>query len=118
MIVASRWRWIVVTLAAVAVSCLVPGSMLSQPTRATGATIVTAVTPAPSGIECAVVSCNRGSPSSSVPVLSLALAGTITAGVLVLVALRTVRRLGLAAVALPAGSPSRLLRPPQRLPSA
>jgi hypothetical protein len=113
--VASKWSWLLVTLAVVVVSCLVPGAMLSQPTQALGtAAIVTAGAPAPSGSECAAASCNRGSPSSSVPVPSLTLAGTVAAGILVLLALRTLRRLRPGAIALPAGTPSPLLRPPQR----
>ena len=65
-LLASRWRRLLVTVAALAVSCLVPGSMLSQSTPAAG-TIATAVAvPAPSGSDCAAVSCNRGAPSSPV----------------------------------------------------
>ena len=113
--VAPRWRWLLVTLAALAVSCVVPGSMLSQPPPAGRAAMVTALAPAPSGSECAAVSCNRGSPSSTVPLPSISLAGTIAAGILVLLALFAVRRARrLRAPCLPA-RPSPLLRPPQHL---
>jgi hypothetical protein len=104
-----------VTLAAVAVSCLVPGSMLAQPAGAAGAAAIVTAAPVPSGSECAAVSCNRGSSSSSVAIPSLALAGTLVAGILVLLELSAARRTRPGAVALPAGSPARLLRPPQNL---
>ena len=113
--VTPRWRWLLVTLAALAVSCVVPGSMLSQPPPAGGAAMVTAPAPAPSGSECAAVSCNRGSPSSTAPLPSVSLAGTIAAGMLVLLALFAVLRARRHAGSLPAGTPSPLLRPPQRL---
>jgi hypothetical protein len=114
--VAPKWRWLLTALAALAVSCLVPGSMLSQPVpRVGGAAIVTPVTAAPTGSECAAVSCNRGSPSSTVPLPGITLAGAIAAGVLVLLALHAVRRRRRTVTALPAGSPSLLLRPPQLL---
>ncbi len=114
--VARRWQWLVVTLAAVAVSCFVPGSMLSQPLPQAGSgTMITAAAPSPSGIECAVVSCNRGSPSSTVPLPSITLAGAIAAGILVTLTLYTLRRVRHGVVVLPAGSPSALLRPPQHL---
>jgi len=112
--VARRWQWLVVTLAAVAVSCLVPGSMVSQPPpQAGGGTIITAAAPSPSGSECAAVSCNRGSPSSTVPLPSITLAGTIAAGLLVVLALCAFRRPRRGAALLPAGAPSPLFRPPQ-----
>jgi len=107
-----------VTLAALAVSCVVPGSTLSESPTAGGAAIVTALAPAPSGSECAAVSCNRGSPSSTASLPSISLAGTIAAGILVLLALFAVRRARRLAGTLPAGTPSPLLRPPQRLVSA
>jgi hypothetical protein len=105
-----------VTLAALAVSCAVPGSMLSQPPPQAGAAaIITAAAPAPSGSECAAVACNRGSPSSSVPLPSITLAGTIAAGILVALALCALRRQRHVATPLPTGSPSPLFRPPQHL---
>ena len=113
--VAPRWRWLLVTLAALAVSCVVPGSMLSQPPPAGRAAMVTALAPAPSGSECAAVSCNRGSPSSTVPLPSVSLAGTIAAGMLVILALFAVLRARRRTGSLPAGTPSPLLRPPQHL---
>ena len=118
--VASRWRRLLVSVAAVAVSCLVPGSMLDRTTPAPGiGAIVTAgAVPLPSGSECAAVSCNRGSPSFSAPVPNLTLAGTIAAGLLVVLSLRTVRRARRRAAVLPTGSSSPLLRPPQHLISA
>jgi len=103
-----------VSLAALAVSCVVPGSTLSE-TPTGGAAIVTALAPAPSGSECAAVSCNRGSPSSTASPPSISLAGMIAAGILVLLALFAVRRARRLAGTLPAGTPSPLLRPPQRL---
>jgi hypothetical protein len=119
-VVASRWRQLLVTVAAVAVSCLVPGSMLTQTTPAPSiGTIVTAVAvPLPLGGGCAAVSCNRGSPSSPVPVPSLTLASTIAAGLLFVLALCVVRRARVRAAVLPTGSSSPLLRPPQHLISA
>lgn len=101
------------TVAAMAVSCLVPGTNLSESPTAGGAAIVTAVAPASSGSGCAAVSCNRGSPSSTVPLPSLSLAGTIAAGVLVLLVLFAVRRARRGAGTLPDGTASPLLRPPQ-----
>ena len=103
------------TLAALAVSCVVPGSMLSQSPTAGAAAIVTALAPSPSGSQCAAVSCNRGSPSSTVPLPSISLAGTIASRILVLLALFAVRRARRVTGTLPAGTPSPLLRPPQRL---
>jgi hypothetical protein len=90
--------------------------MLSQPLPQAGSgTMITAAAPSPSGIECAVVSCNRGSPSSTVPLPSITLAGAIAAGILVTLTLYTLRRVRRGVVVLPAGSPSALLRPPQHL---
>jgi hypothetical protein len=90
--------------------------MLTQPPLQSGASaIITAAAPAPSGSECAAVSCNRGSPSSTASVPSITLAGTIAAGILVLLALCAVRRVRRGTSVLPAGSPTRLLRPPQAL---
>ena len=104
------------TLAAVAVSCLVPGSMLSQPpVQAGSAAIMTPAAPAASGSECAAVSCNSGSPSSTTSLPSITLAGTLAAGLLVVLALCTVRRTRRGAAVLPAGLLPRLLRPPQHL---
>ena len=103
------------TLAAVAVSCLVPGSMLSQPpVRAASAAIITVAAPAASGSECAAVSCNRGSATSTASLPGITLAGTLAAGLLSVLTLRTVRRVRRGTV-LPAGSLTRLLRPPQHL---
>ena len=108
-----------VTVAAVAVSCIVPGAMLSQPLRAAGGVaIVTGTMPAPSGSECAAVACNRGSASSSVPLPGLGLAGTILAGDLVVLALCSAVRRRSGVPALPAGSPFTLYRPPQLIFSA
>jgi len=112
--VAPRWRWLLVTLAALAVSCVVPGSVLSQAPPAGRAAMVTALAPAPLS-ECAAVSCNRGSSSSTVPLPSVSLAGTIAAGMLVILALFAVLRARRRAGSLPAGTPSPLLRPPQHL---
>ncbi|MGO9853760.1 MAG: hypothetical protein ACLPYY_01760 [Acidimicrobiales bacterium] len=105
-------RWLMAAAAAVAMCCLVPGAMVSL-APAVGAATVVAPTPPPVS-NCAVVSCNRGSPPS-VPLPALAVAGIFTMGTAVLAALwhRRRRRVGL--VALPAGSPTPLLRPPQRL---
>ncbi|MGA2474725.1 MAG: hypothetical protein ABSG39_14750, partial [Acidimicrobiales bacterium] len=108
---APRWQWLLVTLAAVAVSCLVPGSMLAQPpAQADGAAIITTAAPVPTGSECAAVACTRGSPSSSVPLPSVTLAGTIAAGLLVVLALCAFRRPRRGAALLPAGAPSPLFR--------
>ena len=102
-----------VTLAAVAVSCIVPRAMLPQtPPAAGGVAIVTGATPAPSGSECAAIACNRGSASSSVPLRSLGLAGLILAGALVVLALCAALRRS-SVPALSAGSPFPLYRPPQ-----
>lgn len=110
---APKWRWVLVALAALAVSGLVPGSMFSQPgLQPDSGAIITAL-PAPSGSECDAVACNRGTPSSSVPLPGIALVGTIAAGSVVLVALCLQRRRHRVATALPTGSPSPLLRPPQ-----
>jgi hypothetical protein len=90
--------------------------MLSQPpVQPGGGAIITAAVPAPSGSECAAVSCNRGSPSSTASLPSITLAGTIAAGLLVVLALYAARRARRGAAVLPAGSPMRLLRPPQRV---
>ena len=112
--VAPRWRWLLVTLAALAVSCVVPGSVLSQTPPAGRAAVITGVAPAPSS-ECAAVSCNRGSSSSTAPLGSVSLAGTIAAAMLVLLAPFAVLRARRCAGNLPAGTPSPLLRPPQHL---
>lgn len=109
------WHWLV-ALTALAVGCLAPGAMLAQPTPSQGSgTIAIPAASAPSGSECAAVSCDRGSPSAPAPVPSLALAGTLAAGALVLLTIRSTRRRRRGAISLPAGSPTRLLRPPQRL---
>jgi hypothetical protein len=93
--------------------------MLSQPpVQAGGAAIITAGVPAPSGSECAAVSCNRGSSSSTASVPSITLAGMLAAGLLVVAALCGVRRVRRGATVLPAGSLTRLLRPPQHLLAA
>lgn len=116
---APRWRWLLVTLAAVAVSCLVPGSMLSRPPpTSAGAAIVTAPEPAPSGSECAAIACNRGPASSTVPLAGMALAGIVATAALVVLAPCTVRRTRREPDTLPSGSRSPLLRPPQHLIAA
>ena len=102
--------------AAVTMCCLVPGAMVSQAPAAGAATIV-APPPPPPVSDCAVVSCNRGSPPS-VPLPAVAVAGMFTTGTVVLAALWPLRRRRVGPVALPAGSPTLLLRPPQRLLSA
>ena len=112
---APRWRWLLVTFAALAVSCVVPGSTPSQSPTAGGAAIVTALAPFPSGSQCAAVSCNRGSPSSTVPLPSIGLAVAIASEILVLLALFAVRRARRVTGTLPAGTPPPLLRPPRRL---
>jgi hypothetical protein len=84
-------------------------------TSAGGAAIVTPLAPVPTGGECAAVSCDRESPSSTVPLPTITLASTIAAGSLVLLALFAVRRARRTAGTLPAGTPSPLFRPPQHL---
>ena len=101
--------------AAVTVCCLVPGAMVSRAPAAGAATIV--APPPPPASDCAVVSCNRGSPPT-VPLSAVAVAGMFTTGTVVLAALWPLRRRRAGPVALPAGSPTLLLHPPQRLLSA
>jgi hypothetical protein len=109
--VAPKWGWLLVTLVALAVSGLVPGS---QPRlQADGGAIVTTAVRAPSGSECAAVACNRGTPSPSAPLPGITLAGTIAAGSVVVLALCPRRRRRRVATSLPTGSPSPLFRPPQ-----
>jgi hypothetical protein len=107
------WRWLLVALAAGTMCCLVPGSMVSQVPSAEAASIVTPVSVPPVS-ECAVVSCNRGSPPS-VPLPAISMACVLTAGILVLALLWAGRRVRTGATHLPTGTPSRLLRPPQHL---
>ena len=109
---------LLVTLATVAVSCLVPDFMPSQPPTSAGAAIVAAPQAAPPGSQCAAVACSRGSLSSTVPLPAITLAGTVAFAALVVLALGTVRRRRPGPGDLPAGSPSLLLRPPQDLISA
>jgi hypothetical protein len=107
-------------LAAVVVSCLVPGAMLSQAPSASGVASIEAVTPTATGSAssaCAAVACNRGSTSAPAAMPSLALAGALAAGVLVVVAARAARRAPKTKSVLPAGVSWRLLRPPQLLPT-
>jgi hypothetical protein len=111
--VVRRWRWLV-ALSALALGCLAPGASIAQPApRPVPGTIATPAAPAPSGSECAAVSCDRGSPTAPAPAPGLALAGTLAAGTLVLLTICAVRRRRPATTSLPAGSPTRLLRPPQ-----
>lgn len=107
-------HWLLLALAAAVVACLVPGSMLSEaaPISRT-VSVIEATSPAPSGSECAALSCQRGSPSSPAPVPALALAGALTFATLVPLSVGGFRRLRPVRTALPSGIPLRLLRPPQ-----
>ena len=109
------WCLLLVTLVAVALSCLAPDSMLSRPPTSAGAAIVTAPVPPPSGSACAGVACSRGSPSSTVAIPGITLAGDVASTALAVLALCTVRRRRPGPGVLPAGSSSLLLRPPQHL---
>ncbi len=107
------WRWLLVALVALTMSCLVPGSLVSQAPPTQGDNIATPVQ-TPSLSECAAVSCNRGSPSSA-PLPAVSVAGALVAGIFMLALLRTLRRVRAGATTLPTGIPSRLLRPPQHV---
>jgi hypothetical protein len=110
---------LLVGLVVVAIGCLVPGSMISEPAPlARTVSIIETAAPSLSGSECAAVSCQHGSPSSPAPVPSLALAGAIAALTLVVLSIGTFRRLRPVRIALPAGVPLRLLRPPQPIRSS
>jgi hypothetical protein len=107
-------QWVLLMLAAVVVSCLIPGSMLSEaaPISRT-VSVLEATSLAPSGSECAALSCQRGSPSTPAPVPALALACALAFAALVALSVGAFRRSRPARIALPAGIPLRLLRPPQ-----
>lgn len=112
-VVAPRWHWLLVALAAVTVACLVPGSMVSATPSAPRSASIETTTPTPSGSECAAVACNPGSPSASSLAPCLVLAATLAAGALFVRFTRVIRRERKASGTLPEGSPLRLLRPPQ-----
>jgi hypothetical protein len=108
-----RWRWLLMALAAVVVSCLVPGSMLSEVPAAARVASIEALAPSASGSNCAAVACNRGTTSSPAAAPSVALAGTLAAGILIVLLARTARRGHKTRLVLPEGAPARVLRPPQ-----
>jgi hypothetical protein len=113
-LVVDRWRlWLLVAFAAVAVTCFLPGSMLSHPTAAARSAAIEASELASSGNGCAVVSCERGGPTVSVPLATVTVAGVLGAGMVTLSLTRTRRRFRDLSLPLPSGSPLRLLRPPQ-----
>ncbi len=70
-----------------------------------------------SGVECAAVSCNRGSAPSSSQLPAVALAGLLSLTILVFPLVRAWRRSNTAAGPLAAGVRGRLLRPPQLVPA-
>jgi len=98
----------------VTLGLLAPGSMLSQAPLAGRLAAAEAVVPLPGGSECAAVSCNRGSTTSSGTVPTVAVAGMLLAAAVILPLRRAWRRTRTATFALPAGSPFDLQRPPQQ----
>lgn len=113
-VVAPKWHWLLVAIAAVTVACLVPGSMVSEsPAASHSASIGAAAATVPSGIECAAVACNPGSPSVPSPAPPLALAGILAAGAFFVLLMGVVRHGRETTETLPRGNPLQLLRPPQ-----
>jgi len=113
----TRWRWLVVALAALAVTCFVPGSMLTRAMAGERLASIEAVSAssAPSG--CAVASCNRGSAFASGGVPTIALAGTLAIGCSAVPSVRRARRRHARAMVLATGVLQTLLHPPQVAPS-
>jgi hypothetical protein len=116
--VGRTWLGLVFALGALTISCLLPGSLLTQaPPSARTATIEAAGSDLASS-NCAAVICNRGTPSAPAQVPTVPLvAAVISAAFLALVAM-AVRRTHPPSVPLPTGNPSPLFRPPQPALSA
>ena len=103
------------TLAALAVSCVVPGSMLSQSRDRRWRCHRHCTRACPIGervCRCVVQSGVAVVDRCRLPGISLA--GTIAAGIVVLLALFAARRARRVTGTLPAGTPSPLLRPPRQ----
>jgi len=113
---AARLRWMSAVAAIIVGCCLVPGSLVVGPTPVDhGPSALTSPASVGSGggIECAAVSCNRGSTSAGTALPGFVAVAAAALLVVVVPALRRVRRALPAARALPAGVLSRLFRPPQ-----
>jgi len=112
--VAPSWRWLLVAVAAVALSLCAPGSLLTQAPGASRTASIEALVPTPGGSECAAVACNRGAPANPGAVPTVTVVGVLVAAWASITLRRTWRRTRATRFALPAGSPLDLLRPPQR----
>jgi hypothetical protein len=111
------WRPLLVIFAALLVMCLAPGTAGAVPASARTASIEPLVQ-ASAGIECAVVSCNKGSSPASSSVPAVALAGVLAGLSLLVPLVISRRRLPTRTTPLASAAPRRLLRPPQGLTPA
>ncbi|HSZ38033.1 MAG TPA: hypothetical protein VK773_13145 [Acidimicrobiales bacterium] len=110
---ARKWLGLVIGLAALTVSCLLPGSLLTSAPPAGRVAAIELAVPAVGSVNCAAVICNRGTPSAPglVPAVSVAVA--LLSGLFLVLVATAVRRRRRPCAALPTGNPLRLLRPPQ-----
>ena len=111
---APSWRWLLVAVAAAALSFFGPGSMLVPPVAVSHATSIEAALPDPGAAGCAAASCNRGSPAATGSVPTVAVISMLVVAGVALALTRTWRRTRAATFVLPSGSPLTLFRPPQR----
>jgi ABC-type Fe3+ transport system permease subunit len=109
-----RWRWsVVVVLAAIVLGGFVPQALLSRPFLPVGATAMAAQSApsAPSG--CTGVICNKSSPGTPTPTLTIAALAAVGGMVVGVVGGRLSRRIRSLVRALPRGTTPFLFRPPQ-----
>jgi hypothetical protein len=116
--VAPAWRWLLVALTAVIVSCLTPGSLLQQVPVVPRTAAIETVAADASHTQCAAVACNRGSSSSAVPFSPMSLAGMQATPASAPPAIQGRHQEPAGRIELPAGISNQLLRPPQTILSA
>ena len=113
MEVAFKWPCILFTLGALTVTCLLPGSLLTEATPTGRTDVIEIAGPLLGGSNCATVICDRGTPSAPALVPTVALAAAPLMGALLSLVAVALRRRRSPHCVLPRGTPTPLLRPPQ-----
>ena len=111
--VGRRWLGLVFALGALTVSCLLPGSLLTQARPSARTATIEAAGSDLAGSNCAAVICNRGTPSAPAQVPTGPLVAAVISSAFVALVAMAVRRRRRPSAPLPTGSPFPLFRPPQ-----
>jgi hypothetical protein len=109
-----KWRWcLLVVIAAAAFGVFIPNSQPSTvPQSSRIGTLLAAEVPI-GPITCLSVSCNKGTPAPTTPLLNIAAVCAIVAGVLAFALTRTRKRIRPPVIPLPQGHLTVPFRPPQ-----